>query len=70
VSFELEPVGSDVLLTLTHRQLPDRNMSLMVSAGWHAHCDVLTARMTGARVDSFWTHWLHLRAEYDRRIPV
>ena len=47
VSFELEPRGEDVLLTLIHRRLPDRATMLEVSAGWHMHLDVLVARADG-----------------------
>jgi uncharacterized protein YndB with AHSA1/START domain len=45
VSFELEPRGDEVLLTLIHRRIVDRSMALNISAGWHAHLDVLAARM-------------------------
>ncbi len=44
VSFELEPQGEKVLLTVIHRRLPDRGTLLSVSAGWHAHLDMLVAR--------------------------
>src|SRR5436190_19575942 len=44
VTFELEPKGSGVLLTVIHRRLPDRSTMLKVSAGWHMHLDVLVAR--------------------------
>ena len=47
VSIELEEQGSDVLLTLIHRRLPNRNFMLGVSGGWHAHLDVLVARVRG-----------------------
>lgn len=70
VTFELEPVGDEVILTVTHRHLANRNSSLMVGAGWHAHCDILVARMNGLKPVSYWTHWMQLRAEYDRRIPL
>jgi uncharacterized protein YndB with AHSA1/START domain len=69
VSFDLEPRGERVLLTLTHRRLPDRGTTLGVSAGWHAHLDMLVARLTGKEPEPFWDGWSRLRAEYDRRIP-
>ncbi len=47
VTFELEPKGSGVLLTVTHRRLPDRSTMLKVGAGWHMHLDVLVARANG-----------------------
>ena len=69
VSFELEPKGGDVLLTVIHRRLPDRNMLLMVAAGWHAHLDVLGARANGQAPAPFWDVWVRLRKEYDQRLP-
>ena len=33
-----------MLLTVIHRRLPDRSTLLNVSAGWHAHLDILVAR--------------------------
>jgi uncharacterized protein YndB with AHSA1/START domain len=68
VTFELEPQGSEVLLTITHRRLPDRNNVMGVSAGWHAHLDVLAARLAGREPESFWANWTRLRAAYDARI--
>jgi uncharacterized protein YndB with AHSA1/START domain len=69
VTFELEARGARVLLTVTHRRLPDRETMLMVSAGWHAHLDVLVARASGEEPAPFWDSWLRLREEYARRLP-
>jgi uncharacterized protein YndB with AHSA1/START domain len=69
VTFELEPKGSEVKLTITHRRLPDRGQLLGVSAGWHAHLDVLIARMRGGEPPQFWRNWTRLKAEYELRIP-
>ena len=71
VSFELDQRGKQVLLTVIHRGLPDRNMTLMVGAGWHMHLDVLVARASGTKPEgSFWEGWTRLKAEYDRRVPA
>lgn len=70
VSFELTPKGNQVLLTLIHRRLPDRATTLMVSAGWHMHLDILVARATGKEPEPFWDGWSRLRDEYDRRVPA
>lgn len=72
VSFDLEPQGDDVLLTLIHRRLPDRKMLLMVAAGWHAHLDVLVARAGGQSTSTtpFWDGWVQLVQDYDRRVPA
>jgi uncharacterized protein YndB with AHSA1/START domain len=70
VSFELEPRGLDVLLTVIHRRLPDRSTMLMVGAGWHMHLDVLVARATGKETEPFWDGWSRLKQDYDRRLPA
>jgi uncharacterized protein YndB with AHSA1/START domain len=69
VTFELEPQGPRVLLTLTHTRLPDREMTLKVGAGWHAHLDILAHRLAGAEPAPFWDSWVALKQEYDRRVP-
>ena len=71
VTFELEPKGTGVLLTVTHRRLPDRSTLLKVSAGWHMHLDVLAARVSGAPDPApYWDGWLRLQKEYERRLPA
>ncbi len=69
VSFELQQVGKDVLLTLTHRRISDRSNMIMVGAGWHMHLDILSARARGEQPGPFWKGWLRLKDEYDRLIP-
>jgi uncharacterized protein YndB with AHSA1/START domain len=70
VSFELEPKGKEVLLTVVHRRLPDRATMLKVSAGWHMHLDVLVARARGEEPAPFWDGWSRLRDEYDTRLSA
>jgi len=69
VTFELEPQGDEVKLTVTHRRARDRSQLLGLSAGWHAHLDVLVARLEGREVPPFWASWARLRADYDQRLP-
>lgn len=69
VTFDLEPKGKDVLLTVIHSRLPDRGTSLLVGPGWHAHLDILVARITGEDPEPFWDSFARLREEYGRRIP-
>jgi uncharacterized protein YndB with AHSA1/START domain len=69
VSFELEPKGNDVLLTVIHRRVTDRGTLLNVSGGWHMHLDVLVARMTGKEPAPFWDGWSRLKKEYEQRMP-
>ena len=70
VSFELQPEGGEVLLTLVHRRLPDRAMTLRVGSGWHMHLDVLAARLSGAEPEPFWDGVSRLQRDYERRIPA
>ena len=70
VSFELEPKGKEVLLTVIHRRLPDRGSLLGVGAGWHMHLDILVARVTGAEPEPFWDGWSRLHKAYDRRVSA
>ena len=70
VSFELEPKGNEVLLTVIHRRLPDRATMLNVSAGWHMHLDILAARASGKEPAPFWNGFSRLKTEYGRRLPA
>jgi uncharacterized protein YndB with AHSA1/START domain len=70
VSFELDPQGDQVLLTLIHRRLPDRATLVSVSAGWHMHLDVLVARAKGIEPAPFWDGWSQLKEDYERRLPA
>ncbi|PWB82931.1 MAG: ATPase [Methylocystaceae bacterium] len=70
VSFELEPRGEKVQLTLIHCRMPDRKMALMFGAGWHMHLDILFARLAGIAPQPFWDGWHRLQGEYDKRWPV
>ncbi|CAN7157442.1 SRPBCC family protein [Phyllobacterium sp. LjRoot231] len=70
VSFELDPKGNEVLLTVIHRRLPDRETLLKVAGGWHMHLDTLVARATGQEPEPFWDGWSRLKQEYDRRLPA
>ena len=70
VTFELDPKGDQVLLTLIHRRMPDRATLLLVGPGWHAHLDVLVARANGREPAPFWDSWSRLRGEYDQRLPA
>ncbi len=68
VTFELEPRGERVLLTVIHRRLTDRGTLMKVGPGWHAHLDVLVARATGKEPQAFWDAWSRLQKDYERRL--
>lgn len=69
VTFTLEPWGDEVRLVIVHRNLPDRDMLLSVSGGWHAHLDILVAVSRGQAPAPFWSTWQRLRGEYESRLP-
>ncbi|MEH6677224.1 SRPBCC family protein [Phenylobacterium sp.] len=70
VEFGLDVQGAEVLLTVIHRRVPDRDTLLNVSAGWHAHIDVLAALLSGQTPKPHWDNWVRLRSDYDARLPV
>ena len=70
VTFELEPRGERVLLTIVHRRFPDRATLLKHMAGWHMHLDVLAARAGNKQPAPFWDGWARLQREYDVRLPA
>ena len=70
VSMTLEAKGAEVLLTVIHRRLPNRANIVGVSAGWHAHLDLLADILNDRKPDPFWGELARLRAEYDQRVPA
>ena len=70
VSWELEPKGDKTLLTLTHRRLPNRAMTVGVSGGWHLHLEVLEAVLAGETPGPFWARQAELEKDYEARIPA
>jgi uncharacterized protein YndB with AHSA1/START domain len=69
VTFELAPQGTEVLLTLTHRRLPNRADMLMVAGGWHTHLGLLLDQFAQVSPRPFWSNFLTLEAEYETRVP-
>lgn len=67
VTFTLSEKGDEVLLTLVHKRVEDRAVLLNVSAGWHAHFDVLEARLRGTAAKPHWDNWAQLKADYAER---
>jgi uncharacterized protein YndB with AHSA1/START domain len=67
VTFELTPRGRSVLLVLTHRRLDPKGMA-SVAAGWHAHLGILAGSVEGRQPAGFWSSYLHLEADYEKRL--
>lgn len=68
VNIELEPVGDEVMLMLTHRQLSGDRLILNGCAGWHAHLVLLAAHLEGSKPPSLWSTWKHLRKDYEEQL--
>ena len=67
VTFDLEPVGERVKLTVTHTGLEQAGSRQNVGPGWHAHLDILVAEIEGGAAPSFWASWARLKPIYDER---
>lgn len=65
-----EPAGREGRLILEHRRLPDRATMLDAGAGWHAHLDILVARVTGGEPAPFSDRWGSPKADDDQRLPA
>lgn len=70
VRYELHESAGGVRLVITHQRLPGRDDVLSVSAGWHAHLDLLVARMRGSQAPRYWELHTRLEAEYAARMPL
>ena len=68
VTFTLDERGDEVLLTIVHKRIEDPEVLLNVSAGWHAHLDVLEARARETQAAPHWDNWVRLRDAYAERL--
>ncbi|AHG22507.1 ATPase [Chania multitudinisentens RB-25] len=64
VMFELVERGDNVLLTVTHRRLPNRDTMLTVTSGWHTHLDILVDRLLARAPRPFWATFAKMEDEY------
>lgn len=69
VRFELAEEGDRVRLTVTHSRVVKRPMMTSVSAGWHAHLDLLVAELEERAPDGFWRKFGALKPLYEQRLP-
>lgn len=68
VTFELIPMGSDTLLTVTHTRLANVDSMASVATGWHTHLGVLIAHLNGEKIGGFWDSFKRLEPEYRKII--
>jgi len=68
VRFELVEEGDKVRLTVTHSRVTKRPMITNISAGWHAHLDLLTAELEERAPVGFWRSFAVLEPLYAQRL--
>ena len=68
VVIELGEAGTDVQLVLTHRHLPAQSFAAH-GAGWHAHLDMLAARLRSETAEPFLSVYKRVLPEYEEQIP-
>jgi uncharacterized protein YndB with AHSA1/START domain len=68
VTFELEPLGDEVLLIVTHRKLPaSAGARISVLGGWHTHLHILQADLEGRTPPNFWKFDSQMEERYGKR---
>jgi uncharacterized protein YndB with AHSA1/START domain len=67
VEFRLDPAPGGTRLVLTHSHLDLPGDYAPAGAGWHAHLDVLAARLAGRVPPPFWAAHERLEREYAGR---
>jgi uncharacterized protein YndB with AHSA1/START domain len=70
VLWELAPRGEQVLFTITHRRIPDREELLDIAAGWDVHAGILEDVLDARTPRLFWSTHEQLAAEYGRRFTA
>jgi uncharacterized protein YndB with AHSA1/START domain len=67
VTFELTPLGENVLLVVAQRSR-DGDLPYMADfgAGWHTHLSLLIALLEGAPRPPFWSVHAKLKADYEK----
>jgi uncharacterized protein YndB with AHSA1/START domain len=66
VKFELAEDGDRTRLVVTHSKLADRCERLSAAAGWHAHLDILEAKLENRSAPSFWRAHSAVETEYKK----
>jgi uncharacterized protein YndB with AHSA1/START domain len=69
VTFELAPRDAQVMLTITHRKIPNREELLDIAGGWDVHTGILDDVLANRAPRGFWSTHERLLGEYSRRFP-
>jgi uncharacterized protein YndB with AHSA1/START domain len=66
VTFELEPVGSETRLVVTHSRVTEMSIVPDVAINWTSHLDALEDKLRGGTGEGFWSNWDVVRERYER----
>ena len=64
VLYELEPRGTDVLLTIQHRLPDDHGLKMAVGGGWPVHVGILADQLNGVKPRPFWSSHARTMKEF------
>lgn len=70
VTYELETVGEQVRLTLTHRKIGSAEEMASACGGWHTHLDILVDVLEGDEPRAFWKTHTPLEAHYREQLGI
>ena len=70
VRYELETMGDDVRLVLTHRRMATREELAGACGGWHVHLAILGAVLGGTKAPPFWATHLEIEERYREQIGL
>ena len=69
VTFELEEIGDQVRLTLTHEKMKDdQETRVGTLAGWHTHLNIMEDLSHKRSPDGFWKVHMNLEGKYGERL--
>ena len=68
VRYELEPLGDETRLVLTHRLVGSREHVISACAGWHAHFHILITVLAEETPPAFWKTHTPLENAYRDRL--
>ncbi len=70
VRYELEAVGEQIRLTLTHRKMADAEGLAGACSGWHVHLAILAAVLEGSEPPPFWATHIEIEDRYREQIGL
>ena len=70
VRYELEAIGDEVRLTLTHRRMANAEELAGACGGWHVHLAILAAILGGTEPPRFWATHIEIEERYREQIGL